>query len=95
MLIQGQVAEFIEDKQLGGGELAKRPLKTVVGLGGDQAIDQVSRRGEQGLEFPLTGGDPDGCGEMGFSQTTGAEKNEVLLLLHKVELERLKDQGLG
>ena len=68
-------------------------LEAVVSLGSDQAVDEVGRCSEEGLKFPLTSGEADGRGKMGFAQAAGTEKDEMLVLFYKIDVESLKSRN--
>ena len=92
-LIDRQVTEFINDQEAWREELFEFRFKAVSGLSGGVCVDDVNGCGkEHGLALEA-GSMGQGDGEVGFTQTDPAEKNNVGVILYKVEAEKVLHGG--
>ena len=71
-LVDGQVADFVEDEQRGVGVFAQFCFEGAFGLGGVQGVDDVDGVGEEDTNALLAGGVAERGGEVGFAETNGA-----------------------
>lgn len=91
MLVEGEVAQFVEDEEVGVGVLTQSSWQTVGDHGGLQAIDDVDGVGEEDIFSGKGGGVADGGGEVGFSESGVAEEQEVFFALEEPEGEEAFD----
>ena len=70
-LVDGQVADFIEDEQGGCGVAAQFGFEGAFGLGGVEGVDDVDGVGEEDALAVLAGGVTQGGGEVGFAKAQG------------------------
>jgi len=90
-LIDGQVAEFIEDEK-GRGEIAfEFGLESAVDLSGAQGVDDIDGVGEKDAVALLAGAVAEGGGEMGFAKADQAEEDDVGFFLDEAQTEEILD----
>lgn len=58
-------------------------------------VDHVGGGGEEGSDFLLAGNEPQGGGEMCFSHAPGADEDQMLFLMNKIEVCHFEEQRLG
>ena len=58
-------------------------------------INHVGGGGEEGPKFLLAGDEPHGGGKMCFAHATGADEDQMLFLMNKIEVCHFEEQGLG
>ena len=85
LLVQGQVAEFVEDEQLWGGVLAQGGGQIVGANGTLQSVDNIDGIGEKDAFACQCGGVANGGSQMAFAQPGISEKEEVFLALQKIQ----------
>ena len=82
---KGQIADFIDDEQLGIGQLLEHPFQPVFMLGLDQAGHErfQGRKLDRIASFNRLDGKPDG--QMGFASARRAENDDIVETLHKAK----------
>ena len=90
-LIEGEVAEFVEDEHAGGLVAFDFAGELVRGVGGVEAVDDIDGGCvEDGMALQA-GGMPQGASEVGFAHPGGAEQDDVGASLEEAELEQVLD----
>ena len=90
-LVDGQVADFVEDEQGGAGVFAQLGFEGAFGLGGVQGVDDVDGVGEEHVHALLAGGVAEGGGEVGLAESDGAEQDDVGVIPDELEAEEILD----
>jgi len=88
MLVNGQIAEFIENEQ-GWSEIGFQAVFELPrGLSGGQGVDDINGGSEQNAVALETGLIAEGGCQMGFAETDTAKQNAIGFLLDEVEQKR-------
>ena len=90
-LIDGQVAEFIEDEQSRGKIAFEFGLESAVDLSGAQGVDDIDGVGEEDAVALLAGAVAEGGGEMGFAEADQAEEDDIGFFLDEAQAEEVLD----
>ena len=90
-LVDGQVADFVEDENGRSGVFAQFGFKCSFGLGGVEGVDDINGVGEENAQARLAGGVAERGGEMGFAQSDEAEDENVGLIVDELETEEILD----
>jgi len=90
---EGQVAEFVADKQVRALIIVKLFKQGVIGLCGAEVVDHVDGGGEQRLDIGVAGGIGKGLGKKGFAGAGVSNEDDIGVLLDEVEVEEIEDGG--
>ena len=90
-LVDGQVADFVEDENGRSGVFAQFGFEGSLGLGGVKSVDDIDGVGEEHAQARLAGGITQRGGEMGFAQSDEAEDEDVGLIVDELETEEILD----
>ena len=87
LLIHGQIAELINDEQLGMSKTFQGTKERVVGQRGGQVIDKVHGGGEVSFYALLTGVIAQSEGDMGFTGAGRSHEDGIVFLFDKGEIK--------
>ena len=90
-LVDGEVADFVEDKQSRVGVFAQFGFEGAFGLGGVESVDDVDGVGEENAHALLAGGVAECRGKMGFTETYESQEDDVRLVVDELESELVLD----
>ncbi len=76
-LIEGEVADFVDDEELGPGEVVHLAVEFVFGEGFSEPAGGFDGAGEVNAVAQFRAGDTEADGEMGFPHAGWAEENDV------------------
>ena len=77
MLVDGQIAEFVDDEQSRLEIFVQFAFQFAMGVSRAERVDDIDRGGKEHWVAAQTGGMPEGDTQMGFTQTDVG--NEVIL----------------
>lgn len=89
--VDGQIAEFVEDEQIGDRVFFHLFFEGMAFLGGDQVIDRFYCVLEEHFVALLAGFIAEGCGEVGFADTYVSDEHDIGVLGYKAETGTLLD----
>ena len=90
-LIDGQVADLIEDQKRRGRVFAQLGFERPLGLGGVEGVDDIDGVGEEDAHALLAGSVAEGRGEMGFAESDEAQEDDVGFIVDELEAEQILD----
>jgi len=90
-LVDGQVADFIQDEELWGEVFFELAPQGAGLLGGGKVVDDVDGVGEENGVAVQAGGIAQGGGEVGLADADGAQKDDVGLVTEELEAEEVLD----
>src|SRR5690606_26598024 len=95
----GQIAQFINDQQVVLGKLVESLLQLALHLRQLEVFNEIQRGAEQHLVAGLDGLLSNANGQVGFAHAGWSDKNQVLALIDKTEVQQgihlpLGDGGL-
>ena len=76
-LVDGQVANFVQDEKSGSGVFAEFGFEGSAKLGGVEGVDDVDGVGKEDVVALQAGGVAEGGGEVGLAQADKAQKQDV------------------
>src|ERR1044071_9278212 len=88
------VAQFINDQQLGGGEVLLQSQQAALIARFLELMDKASSGSESNREPPLTGGKTQGQGNVGFPRAAVAEHDDVVAGDNELTARQLQYQRL-
>jgi hypothetical protein len=91
VLVDGQLADFVEDKHGRAGVSAQLGFEGAFELGGAERVDDVDGGGEEDVDALLAGGVSERAGEMGFTEADEAQEDDVGFVMDELEAEEVLD----
>jgi hypothetical protein len=91
---QGQIAQFIQDHQLGAGVAAEDPSELAAGFGFLQFVGQRGEGGEADAAALVAGADRQRCRQVRFSAAGFAVEDDALAVIDPGALRERGDRGL-
>src|SRR6266581_1404196 len=76
--VEGQVADLVDDEELGLDEELEPFLETALGVGPGEGGDESGGGGERGAVTESTRLEPDADGEVGLADARGTEEQDVV-----------------
>src|SRR5438093_976282 len=90
-LIDGEVADLVEDEQGGGEVFAQLGFERAFALGGREGVDDIDGVGKEDALCALAGGVTECGGEMGFAEADQPEEDDVGFVFNELETEEVLD----
>jgi len=90
-LVNGQVANFIEDEKCRCGVFTEFGFESTFGLSRMEGVDDINSVGEEHAESLLAGRVAQGGGKMGFAKTDQAQKDNVGFVVDELKSEEVLD----
>ena len=87
VLVDGQVAELVDDEDVGPGEGAQLLVERGVALRRRQLVDDLHRGAEEHAVSSLAGGDAKGDREVALAETGRPDEQDVAPVLDELEVE--------
>ena len=90
-LVDGEIAEFVEDQQPGSDIASEVAFELTGGLGGGEGVDGVDGAGEQHGVAPLARLQAEGCDQMGLAEPDAADEHDVGGVVEEAQAEEVLD----
>ena len=94
MLVDGQVAQFIQEEDSRSQVFLELRFEPVCGMGSGEGVDGIDGGGEEDGFALEAGGITKGGGKMGFAQADAAKKDDIGFVFDELEPEEVLDVDL-
>ena len=91
MLVDGQIAEFVDDEQSRLEIFVQFAFQIAMGVSRAERVDDIDRRGKEYRVAAQTGAVPKGDTQMAFTQADVGNEDHVGLFLDKAQAEQVLD----
>ena len=90
--IEGQIAQLVDEEQLGCGPGGETAVEAILGLSGDEIVDEICGGGEADAVAAEASELSDGVSEVGLADAAGADEDTIGFVRDEVEGEGALDE---